>query len=119
MTTGATIVYAIFGASGVAAAVAWVDGELSLDKLLSGGAAGLVVIMFIVVLRFLANDSAKRQEERGAERASVEKITNDFSRTQVETAKQFAETTRFVLEDSRQREVKLHELLRDLNENRA
>jgi hypothetical protein len=118
-TTGAIILYSAFGAGSVAAAVAWIDGELTLDKMVSGGAAGLVVIMFVIVLRHLAASEAKQQEERGAERASVEKITTEFSATQKATAHSFAETVRSVMDDGRKREAELHTLIRELTQDKA
>tara|TARA_R110002126_G_scaffold291760_1_gene457023 strand:- start:6828 stop:7121 length:294 start_codon:yes stop_codon:yes gene_type:complete len=81
-----------------AAALPWAE-------ILGGGAAGVAVFMCYLFLRHMS-------EARKEANVVIEKVSTDFASTVRDNSEKFSETTQFILTDSKDREAKLHELLR-------
>lgn len=100
-----------------------IDTGLPWEQLASGGAAILVICVVWMFLRYLAD---QRKEHNAAMSAiskdfatTVENSNRAFSEAMERSAKHYTEGTQMILQDSRQRDIAMHQLLRDLDKDRT
>lgn len=86
------------------ATILQVMAELPWDKILGGGAAGIAVVMCWL---FLKHQSEMRKEHN----ATIEKVTDRFAGTVEQNADKFNQTAQLILQDSKQREERLYNLI--------
>jgi len=98
----------------VAAVVPW-------SELLSGGGIGVALGMGWLVLKYLKEQRVLELEESRRKDQTIAGITTEFSQTirnvsadVKEGMAQMQETQVILLKDNREREAKLHELLREV-----
>lgn len=112
-----TTLLAIGAGSLMTAVVASQMPDLPLDKVLQTGGFGVMLTMCWL---FLKQQNEQRKEHNATiekvasqHSATVERVTSDFSQTQRETAKTFADTTQSIMRENREREMQLHQIIRE------
>lgn len=110
MTTTAVAVASLSGLTAGTVVLAQV-AELPLDKILSTGGVGVALVMCWLFLKHLG-------EMRKEHNDTIRQVSTDFSATQRSTTDKFAETTTTILQDTRERENQLHNLIRETISNK-